>query len=83
VDSVRDSARKTYDICIVSQEFIQKSVDTNLNVARAALKQAGGIQPTAKPIQWRAVNQYTRAVTPFTLPTWSVGGQLLEGDRSF
>ena len=83
VNSVRDNAQKTYNICIVAQEFIQKSVDTNLNVARAALKQVGGIQPTARPNQWNAVNQYTRAVTTITLPTWSVGGQLLEGDRSF
>lgn len=83
VNSVRDSALKTYNICIVAQEFIQKSVDTNLNVARAALKQAGGIQPSAKPIKWNAVNQYTHVITPVTLPTWSVGGQSFEGDRSF
>jgi methyl-accepting chemotaxis protein len=83
VERVTRSAQKTYNVCQVAQDFIQKSVNTNLNVARAALKQAGGIQSGAKPTTWNATNQYTLTKTSITLPTWSLAGQPLEGDRSF
>ena len=83
VDRVTRSAQKTYNICSLVQDLIQKSVDTNLNVARATLKEAGGVQPTSKQITWNAINQYTRAATTVTLPAWSVGGQELVDERSF
>ena len=83
VERVTHSAQKTYNVCQVAQDFIQKSLNTNLNVARAALKQVGGIQLSAKPTTWSATNQYTLLKTTITAPTWNLGGQPLQGDRSF
>lgn len=83
IDRTVHSVRKTYNTCNVAQEFIQKSVNTNLNVARAALKQAGGVQSIPKPTTWNAINQYTLAKSAVSVPTWSLAGQPLQGDRSF
>jgi len=83
VDRSVQSARKTYNTCNIAQEFMQKSVNTNLNVARAALKQAGGVQSSPKLTTWNATNQYTLAKSTISVPTWSVAGQVLQGDRSF
>jgi len=83
IERVTHTAQKTYNVCQVAEDFIQKSVNTNLNVARAALKEAGGIEVSAKPTTWNANNQYTLVKTLITAPTWSLGGQSLQGDRSF
>jgi methyl-accepting chemotaxis protein len=83
-DRVARSAQKTYSMCEVAQDFIQKSVNTNLNVARAALKAVGGVEVEKDEIVWLATNQYTPGVkAPLSAPVWSVGGERLNGDRDF
>ena len=83
VERVTRSAQKSYNICQVAQDFIQKSVNTNLNVARVALKDAGGIQVAGSRTTWNAINQYTQASSVSAVPAWSVAGYKFAGDRSF
>ena len=83
VDRVTRSAQKTYNICSLVQDLIQKSVDTNLNIARAALKAGGGIKPTGGTTSWNAVNQYTCVSTALQLPLWSVAAHPLVDERSY
>jgi methyl-accepting chemotaxis protein len=83
LERVTRSAQKAYNICQVAEDFIQKSANTDLNVARAALKDAGGIQTPGGATSWDATNQYSQAQSNFTAPKWKVSGYLFTGDRSF
>jgi methyl-accepting chemotaxis protein len=82
-DRLARNAEKTYSICKLSQEFVQMAVDTSLKFGDAALKQAGGVQTTGRSITWEAVNQFSGAHTPITVPVWSLQGASLGDDRSF
>ncbi len=82
-DSLARSAEKTYSICKLSQDFVQKAVDTSLSFGDAALKQAGGIQLTGKTTTWTGVNQFTQARTSMTVPEWALKGTPLTSDRGF
>ena len=83
MDRVERSAQRAYNTCAVAQDFIQKSVDTNVNVAREALKRDGGVRVIGGTTAWDAENQFTHEKAHFDLPTWSVGGVTLKGDRTF
>jgi methyl-accepting chemotaxis protein len=83
IERTTHSAEKTYNTCNLAQEFMQKSVNTNLNVARGALKEAGGVQVSSTTTTWNATNQYTLERKTISAPTWSLAGQPLQGDRSF
>ena len=82
-DRVARSVERAYNTCRVAQDFIQKSVDANLNVARVSLKQVGGIRTTGQSTTWSAQNQYSLVRTQITAPLWLLGGTPLRGDRSF
>jgi methyl-accepting chemotaxis protein len=82
-DRLARSAEKTYSICKLSQDFVQKAVDTSLSFGDAALKQSGGIQMTGKTTTWNALNQFSQARTPMTTPQWALKGTALTPDRSF
>ena len=73
-DRLARSAEKTYSICKLSQDFVQKAVDTSLSFGEVALKNAGGIQVTGKSATWSGVNQYTQAHTAITVPQWALQG---------
>jgi hypothetical protein len=83
VERVTRSIEKARSVCELAQAYIQKAVNTNLNVARATLMQAGGIRISAAPMAWQATNQYTQVTTPVTAPTWTLSGQPLTANRSF
>ena len=82
-ERVTRSAQRAYSTSGVAMDFLQKSVDTDLNVARADLKSVGGVKTSGKMTEWSATNQYSLVKSQISLPTWSVGGRALEGDRSF
>jgi hypothetical protein len=82
-DRLARSAEKTYSICKLSQDFVQKAVDTSLSFGEVALKNAGGIQLTGKSITWSGLNQFTQARTAMTVPQWALKGTPLTPDRSF
>ncbi len=82
-ESLARSAEKTYGICKLSQDFVQKAVDTSLSIGDVALKQAGGIQLTGRTTTWTGVNQFTQARTSMTVPEWALKGAPLTPDRTF
>ena len=82
-ESLARSAEKTYNICKLSQDFVQQAVDTSLSFGDAALKQAGGIQLTGRTASWTGVNQFTQARTAMTVPEWALKGTPLTADRRF
>ncbi|HWE84466.1 MAG TPA: Cache 3/Cache 2 fusion domain-containing protein [Terracidiphilus sp.] len=82
-DRLERSAEKTYSICQLSQDYVQRAVDTSLNFGHAVLRQAGGVQIASRTNTWSAVNQYSQVHSAITAPLWSVGGVPLTGDRSF
>jgi hypothetical protein len=82
-DRLARSAEKTYSICKLSQDFVQRSVDTSLSFGDAALKQAGGIQMTGKTVTWTGINQFTQGHTSITVPQWALKLAPLVPDRSF
>lgn len=82
-DRLARSAEKTYSICQLSQDYVQRAVDTSLNFGHTVLRQAGGVEISSKTITWSALNQYSRAHSTITVPLWSVEGVALTGNRSF
>jgi methyl-accepting chemotaxis protein len=82
-DRLARSADKTYSICKLSQDFVQRSVDTSLSFGDAALKQAGGIRMTSQTATWNGLNQFTQGRTTMTVPQWAMKGAPLTPDRSF
>src|SRR5258708_4637898 len=82
-DRLARSVEKTHSICKISQDFVQKAVDTSLSSGDVALKQAGGIQLTGKTVTWTGVNQFTQARTSITVPEWALKGAPLTPDRAF
>jgi methyl-accepting chemotaxis protein len=82
-DRLARSAEKTYSICNLSQDFVQRAVDTSLNFGHAVLKESGGVKASNQTTTWNALNQYTQARTTISAPLWTVGGTPLTGDRSF
>jgi len=83
VDRVTRSAQKSRSVAALAQAYIQTAVNTNLNVARSTLVQAGGIHPSPSTSTWRATNQFTLAKSEVTIPTWTIANQPLTSDRSF
>lgn len=77
------TAEKTYSICKLSQEHLQREVDTSLNLGHAALKGAGGVQVSAKTVTWSGLNQFTQTRTQIVVPQWSLQGVALLPERSF
>jgi len=82
-DRLERSAEKTYSICQLSQDYVQRAVDTSLNFGHTVLRQSGGVQVTSKTYTWNALNQYSQVHSAISAPVWSVGGVVLTGDRSF
>jgi len=82
-ENLARSAEKTYNICKLSQDFVQQQVDTSLSFGDAALKQAGGIQLTGRTATWTGVNQFTQAHSTMTAPEWALKGAPLTADRRF
>ncbi|MCX6951230.1 MAG: methyl-accepting chemotaxis protein, partial [Verrucomicrobia bacterium] len=51
----------------------QAELTHDLGVARRIFQQAGASGLAAETVEWRAVNQFTKEVTPVTLPKMTVG----------
>lgn len=77
------SAEKTYSICQLSQDYVQRAVDTSLSFGHTVLRQLGGVQISSQTNTWNAVNQYSQKHTAIAAPLWSLQGVALTGDRSF
>ena len=66
-------AENIYGMCQAQQELLQQQVDHSLNVARYILKNTGVVHFGEETVAWSAVNQYTKASAPVTLPKMMVG----------
>jgi methyl-accepting chemotaxis protein WspA len=81
---VARSAQDAYRTCEVGQDFIQNSVDSNLNVARHILAESGGAQlDPSRRVSWNALDQYSQTSQAVSLPALRVGKKVLEGGNSF
>jgi len=76
-DNTAHIARDVYAMCEASNELIQQEVDYSLNVARDVLKRSGGVSLADETVSWEAVNQFTLASTPVTLPKMMIGDSWL------
>lgn len=83
ISRVERNAAKSTVLCRMAQDSLQKEADADLALARAALKQAGGVKTNTGTTTWEGTNQTTLQQSTVNLPTWSVGGVALKGDRSF
>jgi hypothetical protein len=66
-------AENIYAMCEIEQQMIQKQVDSALNVCRDILSKAGGISQADEPVDWTAVNQYTKVAQQVSLPKMKMG----------
>jgi hypothetical protein len=64
-------------MCLTQQAVLEDAVNDGLAVMRNALDRAGGATLGAKPVAWRAVNQFTSAATDVTVPRFLAGGTWL------
>ena len=76
-------AEKAYITCHVVNDFIQKSLTNLHQVALTSLQQHGGVHATGQTMTWDAVNQFSLVHTAVQAPVWSIGKNVLQGDRSF
>lgn len=83
ISRVERNASKSIVLCRMAQDSLQKEADTDLALARTALKAAGGVKSSGGTTTWTATNQTTLQQSTINLPLWSVGGVVLKGDRSF
>lgn len=66
-----------YTLSKTQQEVIEKNLENSLNVAEDLLGKAGGIRFSNESQTWDAVNQYTKKITPVTLPKMNIGDEWL------
>ena len=82
-DRLARSAEKTYSICKLSQDFVQKAVDTSLSFGEAALKNAGGIQVTGRATPGAGLTNSRMRTPPSRCPSGRSRVRRLIPDRSF
>lgn len=83
IGRVERSVAKSASICQMAGDFLQKEANQDLALERVALKEIGGVRTGGGTTQWNTVNQFTSQARTVSLPTWTIGGYSLKGDRSF
>ena len=76
-----ETARVTRDIYLMlesANDALRTQVNANLNVARDALRLAGGFSLAKEEMDWSAVNQFTKELQVVRLPKVRVGSATLE-----
>jgi methyl-accepting chemotaxis protein len=73
-ENIRQNAMDVYHTCQPANDFIQRQLDYNLNVAGKILSLAGEVRLSSEKIEWQATNQSTREVTSLLLPRMMLGG---------
>ncbi len=64
-------------LCTTHHASLEKTISRNLAVAWQVFTDAGGMKPTEATATWQATDQFSKAVTPVTLPVLVVGTQPL------
>jgi methyl-accepting chemotaxis protein len=66
-------AQNIYGMCRAQQQMLQATINSSLNVARDALRSAGGIRFASETVGWDAVNQQSNVSQRIELPKMTVG----------
>lgn len=72
-----------YLMCNAIRESVENTVSAHLKVSDDLLKSKGRITFSAETAQWKAVNQFTKEMTPVQLPKMLLGEQWLGQNDSF
>jgi methyl-accepting chemotaxis protein WspA len=73
-DNVARNAQDVYHTCEPAQQFIQRQVEYNLNVADKVLSLAGAVGLEKQKERWHAVSQINSGSIDVSLPRMTVGG---------
>ncbi|MEJ2201064.1 MAG: Cache 3/Cache 2 fusion domain-containing protein, partial [Desulfuromonadaceae bacterium] len=77
------ATKSVYLMAKTMQESVQLSQHHNLQVAREVLTQAGTVALANYRVDWPACNQYTRQITPISLPALTIGNVWPGQNHSF
>ncbi|MFC1746507.1 methyl-accepting chemotaxis protein [Candidatus Riflebacteria bacterium] len=80
---IRQISSDMYSLCTTANEFIQRKVSHDLNVAWEMLESSGGIRLFDENVYWNAVNQYTKKTHRVSLPKMGVGDKWLGNKSDF
>ncbi len=69
--------QSVYNLVRTEDEAVQSQIDTNLNVAKHILEDAGGASLANESITWTATNQFTKESVEVNLPKFFVGKKWL------
>ncbi len=70
-------AQAVYLMCRSAQESVQKTLDSNLQVAEDLLTRSGAVSFGHETVRWQAINQFTGENSEYFLPPMLVGGRWL------
>ena len=76
------TVKGVYGMCMARHDAVQKQVNTGLVAAHSIVENMGAVVLSGKTITWNAVNQYTKAAMPVTLPKIMVGDTWLGQNAS-
>ncbi|MBO8183791.1 MAG: Cache 3/Cache 2 fusion domain-containing protein [Archaeoglobus sp.] len=77
-DNVAQTAEDVYQLVDAVNSRVQKEVTSSLNMARKVLQDYGEVRiDVSRKVRWRAVNQFTEAVSYVDLPVMFIGDMAL------
>jgi methyl-accepting chemotaxis protein len=76
-NSVNDAAQRILDIVTTQGQSTQQKVDSDLEVARYVLGEAGGINVGRESVVWTATNQFSHVKQDVSLPKFLAGNAWL------
>ena len=83
LESLDHTAEGVFAMCMAQQELLEKNVAQFLTVARDVVDRAGNIGfDDQQPVDWSAVNQFSKQATRVALPRMVAGSTWLEPNAS-
>lgn len=73
IHEIQRIAKDIYSTSKVSDELISKKLDNSLFYMRNTIRNRGGAKFSGPTIVWQAKNQFTKDITPISLPSLKVG----------
>lgn len=66
-----------YRVCQTQQDLLQQNINATLALVRRIVKEAGDFRTSSEIVEWRTVNQFSKAKGKATLPKLLLGDQWL------
>lgn len=85
-EKVESLATSTVRECASQQKFLEKNLSSSLAVCEELISHAGALNinaSSADKIDWKAVNQYTKAASDLALPAMQFGTTIIPKNDSF